>query len=73
MLGIKDKKKGVFNSNKSDSILAEELNQFYLRFDSHDFTDELSKFRVASEAVRSKLLKLTLGEPLNGQMWVKKS
>ncbi|KAG7499465.1 hypothetical protein JOB18_039315 [Solea senegalensis] len=45
MMGIQDKKKRVSNSDKSDSTLAEELNQFYLRFDSIDFSGELSKFR----------------------------
>lgn len=42
-------KKWVFNSDKSESALAEEFNKFYLRFDSYDFTNEPSEFRVVSE------------------------
>lgn len=36
-------KKDVVNSNKSDTVLVEDLNQCYLRFDSHNFSDKLAK------------------------------
>ena len=47
MVGMQDTKKCLSDPHKSDSALAEELNQFYLRFDSHDFSNELSEFRGA--------------------------
>lgn len=50
MVGIQEKEK-VSNADKSDSTLAEELNQFYLRFDSKDFSDDLSKFRAATDEI----------------------
>lgn len=36
---------------KGDCLIltVEELNQFYVRFDSHNFSDKLAEFRVASE------------------------
>lgn len=43
----KDKKWGVSNPDKPGSALAEELNRFYLRFDSHDFNKELTKFKIS--------------------------
>lgn len=55
MVGVQDKKTGVPNLDKPDSVLAEELNRFYLRFNwfylrfnSHDFSNELAKFRISS-------------------------
>lgn len=49
MVGIQDRKKMVYHPNKSDTTLAEEFNQFYVRFDCHDFSKELCKFREAPE------------------------
>lgn len=46
MVGIQDKM-GFINDK---SALAEVLNQLYLRFESHDFSDELAEFRVVSES-----------------------
>lgn len=47
MVGIQDKKKRVSYDDKSDFALAEELNQFYLQFDSMDLSDEPLAFRAA--------------------------
>ncbi len=55
MMGIQDKKETVSNTDKSGYTLAEELNQFYLRFDSTDFYDELSKFREAPVSSRIQI------------------
>lgn len=45
ILFIQDKQKGV--SCKTNFALAEEQNQFYLRFDFKGFSNELSAFRAA--------------------------
>lgn len=47
ILGIQYKKKGMSVPDKTKSVLAEELNQICLRFDSHDFPDERSKSKPA--------------------------
>lgn len=60
MVGIQDKKKRVSHADKSDLTLAKELNQFYLRFDSKDFSDELSVFRAASVSSQILLDEITV-------------
>lgn len=48
------------HADKSDLTLAKELNQFYLRFDSKDFSDELSVFRAASVSSQFQLDEITV-------------
>lgn len=47
MVGMQDKKREPFNPDKPDFILADESNQFYVRFDTHNHSDKLAEFRVA--------------------------
>ncbi len=44
MVGMQDKKRELFNPDKPDSVLADELNQFYVRFDTHNHSDKLAGF-----------------------------
>lgn len=48
MVSIQDRKKGDSHPDKFDVVLAEELNQFYSKFDCHDFSEEPTKFREPS-------------------------
>lgn len=73
MVGIQDKKKkGVVNSNKSDSVLVEELNQLNLRFDSQDSSDKLAKFWVAPEGSKIQIDEMNIWRTLE-QTNVRKS
>lgn len=50
----------------SDTALAEELNQFYVRFDCHDFSEDLSKFREAPEGSKIQISEMDVCRILEG-------
>lgn len=72
MVGMSDKKKGIVTSDKPDSDLVEELNQFYLRFDSHEFNDDLAEFRIESEGSQISLDEIDVWKTLE-QTSIRKS
>lgn len=50
MIGLQNKHKALLNLDKSGHVLSEELNPFYVRFDSCDFTDSWAEFGSALES-----------------------
>ncbi|XP_039509538.1 uncharacterized protein LOC120464222 [Pimephales promelas] len=72
MVGMSDKKKSVAAYDKSDSDVAEELNQFYSRFDSHEFNDDLAEFRIESEGSQILIDEIDVWKTLE-QMSIRKS
>ena len=66
MVGIQGKKKGVFFPNKSDADLARELNQFYLRFDHQDFSEELSGYCGVPEGSKIQIDEMDVWKILEG-------
>ncbi len=44
IIGTKQKIKSITLGGKSDHELADDFNLFFTRFDTHDFTSELSKY-----------------------------
>jgi len=72
MVGMSDKKKSVAAYDKSDSDVAEELNQFYSRFESHEFNDDLAEFRFECEGSQILIDEIDVWKTLE-QMSIRKS
>lgn len=50
MITLQNKHKALLDLDKSGHVLSEELNPFYARFDSCDFTDNWAEFEKVAKS-----------------------
>lgn len=61
IIGTKQKRKCISLGGKSDYELADAFNSFYVRFDNHDFSRELSDYR-GNSVIQSTPVKIQINE-----------